>query len=97
MLTIVWNRHGFPLIDVFPNGSKFNARHSISHILSLLPEILAFVQDIARRLFVIRADNARPHCTKTLVCFWITIPYVEHVILLIAQIWLPQASDFSNL
>jgi hypothetical protein len=69
MLTIVWNRHGFLLIDVFPKGSKFDARHSISHILSPLPEILALVQDIAKRFIAICADNARLHCAKTASLF----------------------------
>jgi hypothetical protein len=37
MLTVVWNPHGFHLIDVLPKGSKFHAGHYISHIPSDSP------------------------------------------------------------
>jgi hypothetical protein len=40
MLMVVWNPHVFYLIDVLPKSSKFNAGHSITHVLSPLPEIL---------------------------------------------------------
>jgi hypothetical protein len=40
MLIVVWNPHGFHLIDVLPKRSKFNAGHSTTHIISPLPEIL---------------------------------------------------------
>jgi hypothetical protein len=69
MLTVVWNPRGFQLIDVLPNGSKFNAGHYISHILSPLPEILAPYQDGTGRYFVIRTDNARRHCVKPVTQF----------------------------
>jgi hypothetical protein len=32
---------------------------------------------------VIHADNARHHCDKTRILFWIQIPYAQHLILLI--------------
>jgi hypothetical protein len=32
MLTIIWNRSGFHLINVLPNGCKFNAIHYSTHI-----------------------------------------------------------------
>jgi hypothetical protein len=70
MLTVVWNTHGFHLIDVLPKSSKFNAGHYISHILSPLPEILALYQDDLRRHFVIHADNTRSHCAKTVTQFF---------------------------
>jgi hypothetical protein len=44
---------GFHLIDVLPNGSKFDAEQDISHILSPLREILALYQDDPRRHFMI--------------------------------------------
>jgi hypothetical protein len=97
MLTIVWNPHGFHLIDVLPNGSKFNPGHHISHILSPLPEILALYQNDPRTHFLIHADNARIHRVKELLSFWITIPDAKHLILLIRQIWLPQTSGFSGI
>jgi hypothetical protein len=85
-LTIVCNPQGFHLIDVLPHGTKCNAGHHISHILSLLPKMLASYQDDRRRHFMIRADNARPVVPKRLVSFWITILYAEHLILLIPEI-----------
>jgi hypothetical protein len=69
ILTVVWNPHGFHLIDVLPKGSKFDAGHYISLILSAFPEILAPYQDYPRRNFVIHADNARPHCAKIVTLF----------------------------
>jgi hypothetical protein len=45
MLTIVWNLHGFHMIDVLPKGSKFNAGYYISHIRLPLLEIFALYQD----------------------------------------------------
>jgi hypothetical protein len=70
MLTVVWNPHGFHLIDVLPKGGKFDAGHDISGILSPLPGILALSQDDARRHIVIQADNARTHCVKTVILFF---------------------------
>jgi transposase len=69
MLTVVWNPHGFNLIDVLPKDSKFNAGHYARHIPSSLPEMLASYQDARSRHFVIHAGNARPHCAKTVTQF----------------------------
>jgi hypothetical protein len=85
MLTVVWNPCRFHLIDVIPKGSKFNAGHYISRILSPSRQILGPDQDDRRRHFVIHSDNTRPHYTKTVPLFWITIPDAEHLILLIRQ------------
>jgi hypothetical protein len=64
-LSVVWNQHGFQLIDVPSMDTKFNAGHYVSYILSPLPEIPAPYQNDPRRLFVIDADKARYHSTKT--------------------------------
>jgi hypothetical protein len=40
MLTIVWNRHGFHVVDLLLMGSKSNRGHYISHILLSLREIV---------------------------------------------------------
>jgi histone-lysine N-methyltransferase SETMAR len=69
MLTIVWNPHGFHLIDVLPKGSKISAGHYISHVRSRLPEILAPYHDDSRRHFAIRTDNARLHFVNTVSQF----------------------------
>jgi hypothetical protein len=69
ILNGVWNLHGFHLIDVRRKGSKFNAGHYISHILSPWPEILAPCQDDPKTHLVIDNDNARSHCVKTALLF----------------------------
>jgi hypothetical protein len=83
MLTVVWNPRWFRLIDVLLKGSKFNAGHDISHILSPLSEILAPYQDDPRKHFVIHADNVRSHYEKRFLSLWVIIPYAEQIILLI--------------
>jgi hypothetical protein len=50
-------------------GSRSNARHDLSHILSPLPEILAPYQDDPRRDLVIHPENARPRCVKRVAQF----------------------------
>jgi hypothetical protein len=69
MLTVIWNPHGFHLIDVLPTGNTFHAVHPISHILSPLREIFAAYQDDPTRHFVIHADNAILHCAKKVTRF----------------------------
>jgi hypothetical protein len=63
-LTAVWNAYAFHLIEVLPQGSKFNAGDDVSHILSSVPEILAPHQDGPIKPFMLQADNARPHCAS---------------------------------
>jgi hypothetical protein len=36
MITIVWNPHGFHLVDALPKGQKFNASYYINTILHAL-------------------------------------------------------------
>jgi hypothetical protein len=69
MLTVVWNPQRFHMINVLPKDSKFNAGHYISRVLSPLPEVFAAYQDDPKRHVVIRADNARLHCAKTVPMF----------------------------
>jgi hypothetical protein len=45
MLTVFWNPPEFHLIDILPKGTKSNAGHYISHIVSTLREILNPYQD----------------------------------------------------
>jgi hypothetical protein len=88
MLTVVWNPHGFCLIDVQPKDSEFNVEHYISRVLSLLPEIFCSFSRWPKETFLWFAltmpDFILP---KRWFCFEITIPSVEHLILLIRQIW----------
>jgi hypothetical protein len=96
VLTAVWNPYGFDLIDVLPKGRKFNGGHSISHILRLLPEIVAPDQDDPRRDFVIYAANTRLRYINTVTQF------LDHSSLRRASHPpyspdLPQTSDFSGI
>jgi hypothetical protein len=61
MLTVVWNPHGFHLVNVLPNGQKRMNQYSIDHIFS---EIGALRDAKDQRKLVIHADNSNPHVTK---------------------------------
>jgi histone-lysine N-methyltransferase SETMAR len=61
MVTIVWNPNGFHFIDVFPNGSKFNAKYYTNKILSRVSEWRQETRGGATRRLIVHADNARPH------------------------------------
>ena len=64
MVTVVWNPHGFHIIDVLPKGTKFNAEYYISHILTPLAGKQKNLGVEPGRKLVIHADNARPHTAK---------------------------------
>jgi transposase len=64
MLTIVWNPHGFHIIDILPKGAKFNSDYYISHILTPLAEIKESIGVESQRKLIVHADNARPHTAK---------------------------------
>jgi hypothetical protein len=85
MLTVVWDPHGFHLIDVLPKGSKFNAGHYISHILSLLREILLLIKMTESDM--LRFTLAMPDLSVSarLLYFWITIPHAERLVFLVRQ------------
>jgi hypothetical protein len=86
ILTIVWNPHGFLLIDVIPQGSKFNARHYLSRILSPLPKFLLLIKMTQGEILSFTLRMPDLVVPKRLLSFWITIPYAKHFILLIRQI-----------
>jgi hypothetical protein len=69
MLTIVWNPTGFHLINVFPQGIKFNTSHYVTDILVLLLEWRNTQISGSDRKFIVHADDARPHTARvTLKC-----------------------------
>jgi histone-lysine N-methyltransferase SETMAR len=61
MVTIVWNPLGFHVIDVLPNGSKFNAKYYTNKILSRVSEWRQEQRGGVARRLIVHADNARPH------------------------------------
>jgi hypothetical protein len=65
MLVIVWNPRGFHLISVPGQGRKFNAMHSVTEIISPLPEERAYNATESNSKLILHADNGRTH-RKTL-------------------------------
>jgi histone-lysine N-methyltransferase SETMAR len=61
MLTVVWNPHGFHLVNGLPKGQKGTGQDYIDHIL---PEIGALRVARDRRKLVVHADNAKPQVAK---------------------------------
>jgi hypothetical protein len=67
IVTIVWNPHGFHLIDALPKDQTFNATHYVNMILQSLLDGRSSEPGAG---LMIHADNARPHTArKTLKCF----------------------------
>jgi histone-lysine N-methyltransferase SETMAR len=66
MLTIVWNPSGLHVIDVLPKGTKFNAGHNVSNVLSPLAIWRRTQMRRSTRKLIVHADNARPH-TATII------------------------------
>jgi transposase InsO family protein len=66
MVTIVWNPHGFHLVDGLPKGQKFNASYYIDNILQSLLEGRSTGPDSG---LIIHADNARPHTAQRTLKF----------------------------
>jgi hypothetical protein len=61
MLTVVWNRHGFHLVNVLPRGKKWTSSYSIDHIL---PDIGALRDARDRRKMVVHADNTKSYIAE---------------------------------
>jgi histone-lysine N-methyltransferase SETMAR len=66
MITIVWNLHGFHLVDGLPKGQKFNASYYIDNLLQPLLESLSTGPGSG---LIIHADNARPHTAQKTLKF----------------------------
>jgi histone-lysine N-methyltransferase SETMAR len=61
MLTIVWNPSGFHLINVLPNGCKFNASHFVTNIRGPVVDWRIVQVRGSNRKLIIHAHNSRPH------------------------------------
>jgi histone-lysine N-methyltransferase SETMAR len=66
IVTIVWNPHGFRLVDGLPKGQKFNASYYIDNILQSLLESRSTGPGSG---LIIHADNARPHTAQRTLKF----------------------------
>jgi hypothetical protein len=66
MVTIVWNPHGFHLVDGLPKGQKFNAGYYIDNILKSILESRSTGPDSG---LIIHADNARSHTAQRTLKF----------------------------
>jgi hypothetical protein len=68
MVTIIWNPHGFHLIDTLTKSQTFNATYYANIILSPLLDGRSSGPGAG---LMIHADDARPHTArKTLNSFW---------------------------
>jgi hypothetical protein len=72
MLTTVWNPSGVHIINVFPNGCKFNTSHYVTNILGPLADWHTVQARGSNRKLIIHADNARPHVAT------MTRQFLEH-------------------
>jgi transposase len=61
MITVVWNPHGFHVIQSLPKGIKWTGRYSSENILSQI----AALRDVGNhREMIVYADNSGPHVAK---------------------------------
>jgi histone-lysine N-methyltransferase SETMAR len=61
MATIIWNPHGFHLVDGLPKGQKFNASYYIDNILQSLLEDRSTGPGSG---LIIHADHAKTHTAQ---------------------------------
>jgi histone-lysine N-methyltransferase SETMAR len=64
MLTIIWNPHGFHLINVLRKDCKFNASYCIAEILKPLSQWSPIEAAGNERKLLVHAGNARPDTAK---------------------------------
>jgi hypothetical protein len=92
MLTIVWNPGGFHLVNILPNGFKFNASHSVTQILDPLSKWRRTQVGRTNRKLIVHPDNTRPHTAKMTSCLWSRIQCRGHHIQHTQPIWHPVIS-----
>jgi hypothetical protein len=61
MLIVVWNPHGFHMVNVLPKGQKWTSQYYIDYVI---PEIGALRDARDRRKLAARTDSAKPHVAK---------------------------------
>jgi hypothetical protein len=74
MLTIVQNPNGFHLINILPNGIKFNTSHYVTlrYVTDILVPLLEWPKTQvggSDRKLIIHAHNARPHTSRVTLEF----------------------------
>jgi hypothetical protein len=61
MITVVWNPHGFNVIQSLPKGIKWTGRYYSNNIIAQI----AVVRDVdSHRKTIVHADNSGPHVAK---------------------------------
>jgi histone-lysine N-methyltransferase SETMAR len=65
MLTMVWNPVDFHLVNILPEGFKFNASYYVTQILGPLSKWRTTEVGRTNRKLIVPADNTRPHTAKT--------------------------------
>jgi hypothetical protein len=69
MIRIVWNSHGFHVLDCLPKGQKGNASYFISDILAAIWEKFSVAEDDGDRRLLVHTDHARPHIARLVQTF----------------------------
>lgn len=64
MLTIFWNANGFTVIDVLPDGIKFNSEYFINNILEDIYKKTTSIRKNSLKKITVHFDNARPHTSR---------------------------------
>jgi hypothetical protein len=65
MLTIIWNAHGFYVVDKLPNDAKMNNDYFVTKILSLFEKAI-FTRGRAahQKRFTVHVDNCSVHISR---------------------------------
>jgi hypothetical protein len=61
MITVVWNPHGFHVIQSLPKGTKWTGRYYSNNSIA---QIAAVLDVDSHRKTIIYADNCGPHVAK---------------------------------
>ena len=69
MLTVFWNTEGFIIIDLLPEGLKFNSEYFITNILEKIYQMTSDLGLKSRCKITLHFDNARVHTARKVIQF----------------------------
>ena len=69
MLTVFWNTEGFIIIDLLPEGLKFNSECFINNILEKIYQITSDLRLKSCRKITLHFDNARVNTARKVIQF----------------------------
>jgi len=67
MLTVFWNTEGFIIIDLLPEGLKFNSEYFINNILERIYQMTSDLCLKSRHKITLHFDNARVHTARKVI------------------------------